>query len=122
MKEHFEEIVVRVPAYAEAQIERGDTLHPVKGVHRIVDTRVMQVVDDNIDAGYVLALDGDMPITMTSAFFNAFATPVPLPPKPRKRKADDTPASAANVPDRIVEEIGHGDGESAGRGETSPED
>lgn len=99
------EIVVRVPGYAQAQLDRGDSLHLVPGLHRIVDTRCMQLVGRASDNQlHVIDEDGRL-IQMDDAFYAAFATPVAEPPADepeadvpakaaRKRKGDKTSADA----------------------------
>lgn len=70
-----DEIVVRVPGYAQAQIERGDPLHVVQGHHRLVDTRIMQVLYH--DGEYLHVLDEDREIRLTEGFYAAFARALP---------------------------------------------
>ncbi len=87
------EIVVRVPGYAQAQLDRGDSLHPIPGLHRIVDTRTMHLVGRAADHRlHVIDEDGRL-IQMDDAFFAAFATEGPAPEPPQ----DQPVAVAVNL-------------------------
>lgn len=92
------EITVRVPGYAQAQINAGTSLHPVRGHHRIIETRRMVVISHVGNRYRVIDSDGKL-IEMDESFYAAFATPVPEPPvKPvtakrgKSKVTDEKPA------------------------------
>ncbi|OBG71321.1 MULTISPECIES: hypothetical protein [unclassified Mycobacterium] len=104
------EIVVRVPGYAQAQLDRGDSLHTIPGFHRIVDTRHMQLVGRASDNRlHVIDEDGRL-IQMDEAFYAAFATPVPVTHvHPDGRDLLDEPqADDAPELEQVEETIGEG--------------
>lgn len=94
------DILVRIPEYAEAQIEAGDTLRPVSGHHKIVETRRMQVVAD--EGHQLRAFDGHHEVVLSDVFVAAFATRVERP-KPRSRRVKEEKAESATTTEATPE-------------------